>query len=60
MDPGMQCRMAAGGGGAAGTGEASRGLGMGTPKVDSGELQPCELDVKPEEFLWSVNKLKRK
>ena len=56
----MQCRMAAGGGGAAGTGEASRGLGMGTPKVDSGELQPCELDVNPAEFLWSVNKLKSK
>ena len=47
MEPGMQRRMAAGGGGAAGTGEASRGLGMGTPKVDSGELQSCELDMKP-------------
>ena len=47
MEPGMQRRRAAGGGGAAGTGEASRGLGMGTPKVDSGELQSCELDMKP-------------
>ena len=42
----MQRRMAAGAGGAVGTGEASRGLGTGTPKVDSGELQACELDVK--------------
>lgn len=47
MEPGMQRRMAAGGVVAAGTGEASRGLGMGTPKVDSGELQSCELDMKP-------------
>ena len=47
----MQRRMVAGGGGAAGTGEASRGLGTGTPKVDSGELQACELDGNPGRIL---------
>lgn len=61
VEPGMQLHRDGGWGWGARTGGSLREDWEWAPKVDSGKLQACELDVKPDaESYWFVNQLKSK